>query len=46
MMRQGSGGYVQNFKSTCQKIKIFIFGVGGGGVGGQGIGLRSISNLD
>ena len=27
MMRQGSGGYVQNFKSICQKINIFIFGV-------------------
>ena len=27
MMQQGSGGYVQNFKSICQKIKIFILGV-------------------
>ena len=47
MMRQGSGGYVQNFKSIRQKIKIFI--LGGhfwGGVEGRGIGLRSISNLD
>ena len=26
MMRQGSGGYVQNFKSICQKIKVFILG--------------------
>ena len=35
MMRQGSGGYVQNFKSIRQKIKIFILGVifwGGGGL--------------
>ena len=37
-MRQGSGGYVQNFKSIRQKIKIFILGViisgalGGGGL--------------
>ena len=38
MMRQGSGGYVQNFKSIRQKIKIFI--LGGhfwGGVGGGGL---------
>ena len=26
MIQQGSGGYVQNFKSIRQKIKIFIFG--------------------
>ena len=26
MMQQGSGGYVQNFKSIRQKINIFIFG--------------------
>ena len=26
MMRQGSGGYVQNFKSICQKINFFYFG--------------------
>ena len=38
MMQQGSGGYVQNFKSIHQKIKIFILGVifwgalGGGGL--------------
>ena len=38
MMRQGSGGYVQNFKSIRQKIKIFILGghfwgaFGGGGL--------------
>ena len=33
MMRQGSGGYVQNFKSIRQKIKIFILGgIGGGGL--------------
>ena len=34
MMRQRSGGYVQNFKSKRQKIKIFILGgvfLGGGG---------------
>ena len=37
-MQQGSGGYIQNFKSTRQKIKIFIFGgvimgaLGGGGL--------------
>ena len=38
MMRQGSGGYVQNFKSISQKIKIFL--LGGhfwGGVGGSGL---------
>ena len=29
LMRQGSGGYVQNFKSIRQKIKIFILGGGG-----------------
>ena len=37
MMRQGSGGYVQNFKSIRQKIKNFILGVifsGALGVGG------------
>ena len=29
-----TGGYVQNFKSIRQKIRIFIFGVlGGGGLG-------------
>ena len=35
MMRPGSGDYVQNFKSICKKLKIFI--LGGhflGGVGG------------
>ena len=35
MMRQGSGGYVQNFKSVRQKIKNFILGghfLGGGGL--------------
>ena len=35
MMRQGSGGYGQNFKSIRQKIKIFILGghfLGGGGL--------------
>ena len=38
MMRQGSGGYVQNFKSIRQKINIFILRVhfsgdaGGGGL--------------
>ena len=35
MMWQGSGGYVQNFKSIRQKIKIFILGgsfLGGGGL--------------
>ena len=41
MMQQGSGGYVQNFKSIHQKIKIFILGgsffwVGGGGAMGDG----------
>ena len=37
-MRQGSGGYVQNFKSICQKIKIFILGViFGGTLGGGGL---------
>ena len=36
MMRQGSGGYVQNFKSIRQKIKIFIFFFLGGGVFGGG----------
>ena len=47
MMQQGSGGYVQNFKSIRQKIKIFILGViFWGGVGRRGIGLRPISNLD
>ena len=40
MMRQGSGGYVQNFKSIRQKIKIFILGGviffrGGGQLGGD-----------
>ena len=36
MMQQESGGYVQNFKSICQKIKNFILGglFLGGGVGG------------
>ena len=29
MMRQESGGYVQNFKSIHQKTKIFILGGGG-----------------
>ena len=29
MMWQWSGGYVQNFKSIRQKIKIFILGGGG-----------------
>ena len=29
MMWQESGGYVQNFKSIRQKIKIFILGGGG-----------------
>ena len=33
MMRQGSEGYVQNFKSIPQKIKIFILGVIFGGRG-------------
>ena len=43
MMRQGSGGYVQNFKSIRQKIKIFILGGhffffgGGGALGGGGL---------
>ena len=35
MMQQGSGGYVQNFQSIRQKIKIFIWGsffLGGGGL--------------
>ena len=32
MMRQGSGGYVQNFKSIRQKIKISCFFFLGGGV--------------
>ena len=35
MMRQGSGGYVQNFKSIHRKIKIFILGgsfLGDGGL--------------
>ena len=38
MMRQGSGGYVQNFNSIRQKLKIFILGghfwgaLGGGGL--------------
>ena len=38
MMRQGSGGYLPNFKSIRQKIKIFILGghfwgaLGGGGL--------------
>ena len=41
MMRQGSGGYVQNFKSIRQKIKILILGgsfffLGGGGRSGAG----------
>ena len=31
MMRQGSGGYVQNFKSIRQKIIFFFWGGGGGG---------------
>ena len=39
MMRQGSGGYVQNFKSIRQKIKIFISRVifFGGALGGGGL---------
>ena len=38
MMRQGSGGYVQNFKSIRQKIKFFILGViFGGALGGGGL---------
>ena len=42
MMRQGSGDYVQNFKSVRQKIKFFIlrghFFLGGGGaLGGGGL---------
>ena len=40
MMRQGSGGYVQNFKSIRQKIKKFHFGghfFGGGALGGRGL---------
>ena len=38
MMRQGSGGYVQNFKSIRQKINIFILGgLFGGALGGGGL---------
>ena len=37
MMHQRPGGYVQNFKSIRQKIKIFILGVVLGGVGGRGL---------
>ena len=37
MMHQRPGGYVQNFKSIRQKIKIFILGVFLGGVGGRGL---------
>ena len=38
MMRQGSGGCVQNFKSIRQKIEIFILrGHFWGGVGGGGL---------
>ena len=37
MMRQGSGGYVQNFKSIRQKIKIFILGGHFWGAGGGGL---------
>ena len=36
MMRQEAGGYVQNFKSIHQKIKIFILGVIFGGALGGG----------
>ena len=36
MMWQGSGGYVQNFKSVRQKIKIFILVVIFGGHWGVG----------
>ena len=36
MMRQESGGRVQNFKSIRQKIKIFILGVIFGGALGSG----------
>ena len=32
MMQQAPGGYVPNFKSIRQKIKIFILGALGGGV--------------
>ena len=46
-MRQGSGGYVQNFKSIRQKIKNFILGghffcVGGVGGGGLDCGQYKI----
>ena len=40
MMRQGSGGYVPNFKSIHPKIEIFILGVfifGRGALGGGGL---------
>ena len=43
MMRQGSGGYVQNFKSVRQKIEIFFLGGhfffwgGGWALGGGGL---------
>ena len=41
MMRQGSGGYVQNFRSIRQKINILILGGhffwGGGALGGRGL---------
>ena len=36
MVQQGSGGYVQNFKSICQKNKNFHFG--GHFLGGIGDG--------
>ena len=39
MMQQGSGGYVQNFKSISKKIKISLRGSFFGGRGGRGIGL-------
>ena len=45
MMRLGSGGYVQNFKSIRQKIKIFILGghiLGGMGGGGLDCGQYQI----
>ena len=38
MMRQGSGGYVQNFKSIRQKIKkIILCGHFWGALGGGGV---------
>ena len=45
MMRQGSGGYVQNFKSIRQKIKkIILGGRFWGDVGGRGLDYGQYQN--